>query len=78
MAFCTTFGLFEYLVMPFGLTNEPATFKKMNNNMFRPHRTYIRVFIDNFIVYSKSRDEHKKHLREVFQALRDNNLSYKP
>ncbi|MCO5612108.1 hypothetical protein L7F22_066370 [Adiantum nelumboides] len=25
-AFCTTFGLYEFLVMPFGLTNAPASF----------------------------------------------------
>ena len=36
-AFCTTFGLFEYLVMPFGLTNTLATFNMMMDNLFRAH-----------------------------------------
>ena len=51
--FCTTFGLFEYLVMSFGLTNAHATFNRIMNNLFRLHRTYIRVIFDNVIVYFK-------------------------
>ncbi|MCO5587922.1 hypothetical protein L7F22_041875 [Adiantum nelumboides] len=39
-AFRTTFGLYEYLVMFFGLTNAPATFNRMMERIFRPHRNY--------------------------------------
>ena len=64
------FGLFEYLLMPFGLTNSPATFNRMMDNLFRLHRSYTGVFLNNVIVYSKSIDDHKIHLREVFKELR--------
>ncbi|MCO5606112.1 hypothetical protein L7F22_060299 [Adiantum nelumboides] len=73
-AFCTTFGLYEYLVMPFGLTNTPATFNRMMERIFRPHRNFTGVFFDNVIIYSKTIEEHKEHLKVIFQALRDNKL----
>ncbi|MCO5587306.1 hypothetical protein L7F22_041254 [Adiantum nelumboides] len=72
--FCTTFGLYEYLVMTFGLTNAPATFNRMMERIFRPHRNFTGVFFDDVIIYSKSMEEHKKHLQVIFQALRDNKL----
>ncbi|MCO5580537.1 hypothetical protein L7F22_034405 [Adiantum nelumboides] len=73
-AFCTTFGLYEYLVMPFGLTNAPATFNRMMERIFRAHRNFTGVFFDDVIIDSKSMEEHKKHLQVIFQALRDNKL----
>ncbi|MCO5554859.1 hypothetical protein L7F22_008395 [Adiantum nelumboides] len=62
-AFCTTFGIYEYLVMPFGLTNALATFNRMMERIFRPHRNFSGVFFDDVIIYSKSMEEQKKHLQ---------------
>ncbi|MCO5573398.1 hypothetical protein L7F22_027169 [Adiantum nelumboides] len=70
--FHTTFGLYEYLVMPFGLTNAPATFNRMMEQIFRPHCNYIGVFFDDVIIYSKSMEEHKKHLQCALCNKREN------
>ncbi|MCO5579632.1 hypothetical protein L7F22_033489 [Adiantum nelumboides] len=71
----TTFRTtYEFLVMPFGLTNAPATFNRMMERIFRVHRAYKGVLFDDIIVYSKSLEEHKEHLKAVFQALQENKL----
>ncbi|MCO5570860.1 hypothetical protein L7F22_024589 [Adiantum nelumboides] len=73
-AFRTTFGLYEFLVMPFGLTNAFATFNRMMNRIFRPHRNYVGTFFDDMIVFSKSEEEHRDHLTAVFKELLKNRL----
>ena len=40
--------------------------------IFHKHRAYMGVFFDDIIIHSKTLEEHKSHLRVVFQELRDN------
>jgi len=62
-------------VMPFGLTNAPAAFMDLMNRIFHPHLDrFIVVFIDDILVYSKTREEHDEHLRIVLQTLREKKL----
>jgi hypothetical protein len=66
---------FEYLVMSFGLTNAPTYFMYLMNSVFMPELDkFVVVFIDDILVYSKSEDEHTKHLHTVLQRLRDHRL----
>lgn len=74
-AFRTLYGHYEFLVMSFGLTNAPATFMDLMTRVFRPYLDlFVIVFIDDILVYSRSRSEHEQHLRIVLQTLRDQRL----
>ena len=74
-AFSTRYGLYEYLVMSFGLTNAPAHFMYLMNSVFMPELDkLVVVFIDDILIYSKTKEEHEEHLRIILQRLRDHKL----
>jgi len=70
-AFRTRYGHFEYLVMPFGLTNAPATFQAyINRALAGLVDEFCVVYLDDILIYSDSREEHVRHVREVLARLR--------
>ncbi|GKD34224.1 putative reverse transcriptase domain-containing protein [Tanacetum coccineum] len=74
-AFRTRYGHYEFLVMPFGLTNAPAVFMDLMNRVFHEFLDkFVIVFIDDILVFSKSKEEHEEHLRTVLQILRQEKL----
>ena len=78
-AFRTRYGHYEYLVMPFGLTNAPATFQTLVNNILREYLDiFVIVYLDDILIYSKTREEHVQHVKKVLRALQKRNLPIKP
>jgi hypothetical protein len=74
-AFTTRYGLFEYLIMSFGLTNAPTHFMHLMNSIFMLELdSFVVVFIDDILIYSRSMEEHEEHLQIVLQQLREHQL----
>ncbi|WVZ75622.1 hypothetical protein U9M48_023659 [Paspalum notatum var. saurae] len=73
--FTTKYGLYEYTVISFGLTNAPAYFMQLMNSVFMDYLDkFVVVFIDDILIYSKTKAEHEEHLRLVLQRLREHKL----
>jgi hypothetical protein len=78
-AYSTSSGRWEYNVLPMGLTNAPAAFQKNMETMLAglTWKSCI-VYIDDVIIYSKTFQDHLKHLQEVFDRLKTYNVNAKP
>ena len=76
-AVITPFGLFEFLRMPFGLRNAAQTFQRFIDQITRDLE-FAYVYIDDILVASKSEEEHKQHLRILFERLQMHGLTVNP
>jgi hypothetical protein len=64
--FSTRYGLYEYLIMSFGLTNAHAHFMYLINFvLISEFDKFIMVLIDDILIYSKSEEEHARHLHII-------------
>ncbi|GJT26437.1 putative nucleotidyltransferase, ribonuclease H [Tanacetum coccineum] len=74
-AFRMRYGHFEFTVMPFGLTNAPAVFMDLMNRVCKPYLDkFVIVFIDDILIYSKTKEDHEVHLGLVLELLRKEKL----
>nr|GFD13430.1 putative reverse transcriptase domain-containing protein [Tanacetum cinerariifolium] len=70
-AFRTRYGHLEFTVTPFGLTNAPVVFMDLMNRVCRPYLDkFVIFFIDDILIYSKSKEEHEVHLKLILELLK--------
>ncbi|GKB98120.1 Orf y [Tanacetum coccineum] len=77
-AFLVPGGLYEWLVMPFGLKNAPAVFQRKMDKCFKGTESFIAVYIDDILVFSKNEKDHAKHLEKMLKICEDNGLVLSP
>ncbi len=77
-AFVTPTGHYEYLVMPYELANAPSVFQDfMHEVLWEFLHRFVMVYIDDVLIYSRSQTEHRQHVAEVLQRLREHQLYLK-
>ncbi|GJZ55163.1 putative reverse transcriptase domain-containing protein [Tanacetum coccineum] len=71
-AFRTRYGHYEFQVMMFGLTNARAVFMDLMNRVCKPYLDkFVIVFINDILIYSKSKQEHEEHLKLILELLKN-------
>ena len=75
-AFCPgpDIGLCQFKRMPFGLTGAPGSFQHLMDKIMRG-LPFVTTYTDDVLVHSKSEEQHKHHLQQVFQHLSDAGLT---
>ncbi|GJW88458.1 putative nucleotidyltransferase, ribonuclease H [Tanacetum coccineum] len=74
----TRYGRFEFTVMPFGLTNTPAVFTDLMNRVCKPYLDkFVIVFMNDILIYSKSKEEYEVYLKLVLELLKKEKLFVK-
>lgn len=74
-AFNTRYGAWQWKVLPFGLTNAPPTFQKMMNSILGDFLDkFALVYLDDILIFSRTKEDHLKHVRMVLDRLRAHKL----
>ena len=60
--------------MSFGLKNAPSEFQNIMNEIFNPFSSHSIVYIDDVFIFSKSIEQHWKHLRSFLNIVKFNGL----
>ncbi len=76
--FCTWLEHYEYLIMSFDLINASVTFQTFVNNILWCYlNQFVIVYLNNILVYLKTKKEHVQHVRKVLQTLKKVDLHIK-
>ena len=77
-AFSTRNRQYCFNRMPFGIAAAPATFQRMMNKMLEDLNWKIAlVYLDDIIIFSKSKEEHYHNLQLVFEKIKQHGLKVK-
>ena len=68
-AIITNEGVFRPLGTQFGLKNAPARFTEMMRELVRGMEGFVFFYLDDFIIFSQSVEQHVDHVGELFRRL---------
>ncbi|CAF1982567.1 unnamed protein product [Rotaria magnacalcarata] len=77
-AFIIPEGLYEWNVLAQGLKNSPPSFQRVMADILSPCCQFALVYIDDIVVYSRSFEEHLKHIHQVLSILSQHNFQLNP
>lgn len=73
--FITHYGHYKFIMLPLRLANTPMTFMNLLNGVFNDFlNTFVLIFLDDILIYSRNEEEHFQHLQIVLQQLQDHKL----
>ncbi|KAK3286841.1 hypothetical protein CYMTET_5629 [Cymbomonas tetramitiformis] len=75
-AFTTQMGAYEWLVMPQGLQNSPSQYQRRMQRALG-HLPFVRIFIDDVVVFSRTVEEHYDHVRQFLDTCREKGVYLK-
>ena len=74
---CPNLGLFQFTRMPFGLCGAPATFQHLMDKVIQGCESFCNAYLDDLVIYSKTWEDHLRHLRSILTQLKDAGLTVK-
>ena len=70
-AFVTPFGKYEFNTVPFGLAQAPAYLQQLISMVLQDCRDFAMAYLDDIIIFSRTPEEHLKHIEIIFQKLKN-------
>ena len=65
---CTPAGNFQFRRLSMGLCNAAQSFQRFMNSIFIG-LPFVFIYLDDILIFSRSKEEHKQHLQQDFQCL---------
>ena len=60
--------------MPFGLKNAPSIFQRKIDDIFKESDSFVVVYIDDILVFSKNKKKHIGHLQIILKKFEEHGI----
>ena len=70
-------GKWQFKHTMFGLSQAPAYFQLLIDKVLMDCSSFVLGYLDDIIIFSKTKEEHLQHLEEIFVSLRKFGLNMK-